>query len=94
MENNSELDFEKESKWYKSKTQNIFAISSLASCFILLLLLFFIEIPTSNKDVFNILTGAFFGNIIGSVTGYLFGKSKPEGEGVSTSITKTVSENA
>jgi hypothetical protein len=86
------MENEKDIKWWKSKTQNIFAIASLAFCFLVLLLLMFFDVPEPNRDVFNILAGSFFGGTIGSITGYLYGKSKPEGEMSSTIISSSENE--
>ena len=63
-------------KWWKSKTQNMIAFMSLVFMFSFITLLVFVEIPTANRDIVNILISLMFPPLLASVIWYLYNYKK------------------
>lgn len=60
---------------YVSKTKPILAYSALGIGGLCLILLFFVDIPSQNKDMVNFFLGAICG-VITTVFGFYFGDSE------------------
>lgn len=63
---------EKTIKWYHAKTSNVVALISIIGLFVLILALFFFEVPTNNQQLMTYLVGSFSTTVIGGSIYYLF----------------------
>lgn len=65
-------------KMSSSDIRSIIAIITVLGSFIALYLIILKPIPASNKDTVNLAVGFILGGLVGGVSGYYFGASKPE----------------
>lgn len=63
-------------KLNKVSVQVMIAVISIAASFGLLYLLVFKEVPTGNRDLFNVMIGVVIGSTITAVVGWLYTQSK------------------
>ena len=67
-------------KTLKLKTANVLAVIITALCFVFLFLLLKVEVPASNKDLVNFLSGIMFGTGFGGVIYFLYNFKKTKFE--------------
>ena len=66
----------KKSKWEKMKTANVVSGVIIGLFGVITMLLFFVEIPSGNKDILNTTISFFMGTGVAGVVYYLFGYKK------------------
>jgi len=64
---------DKKAIWEKMKASNAVAVVSVACTFIVIAMLFFIEIPSSNKEIFTSIISFVMGTLLSGAVFYLFG---------------------
>lgn len=65
-------------KWYHAKTSNIVALCSIIGFFLIIIVLFFVEVPQANQQLMTYLIGSFSTTVIGGAIYYLFQYKKSE----------------
>jgi uncharacterized membrane protein (UPF0136 family) len=70
----------------KVSVQVIVAVISIVASFGLLYLLVFKEVPTGNRDLFNVMIGVVIGSTVTAVVGWLFTQSKNSGGNVAKTL--------
>lgn len=58
--------------------RSIIAVITVVGSFVALYLIILKPIPETNKDTVNLAVGFILGGLVGGVSGYYFGASKPE----------------
>ena len=58
--------------------RSIIAVIAILGAFVTLILIILKPIPEGNKDTVNLAVGFILGGLVGGVSGYYFGASKPE----------------
>ena len=75
---NEEKPQNKKAAWEKMKTASVLAVMSVLFGFSFLHFLMFRPIPKENVEIVSILTGLFFGTLIGGVSAYFFNYKKEQ----------------
>lgn len=60
--------------------RSIIAVIGVLGAFVTLILIIIKPIPEGNKDTVNLAVGFILGGLLGGISGYYFGASKPEDE--------------
>lgn len=66
----------RQASWEKMKTANVVSFFAIVFVFVITLMLFFVEIPAPNKEVFISIISYLLGTVIGGAVFYLMGYKK------------------